>query len=147
MVLEVVEETTIPLEQEIELCRLHLQVMSLRLNKDLRLETQYLTANEQHYIPPLVLHTLVENGVTHGYRGRKSGCFFVRSRQHGDKLIISFFNDGALQSGSASKGTGIGLRYVRSRLNEAYGSHWKLRSFITGKGWKIIVQLPINKEK
>ncbi len=110
LILSAVDQTTVPLEREIELCGLHLEVMGLRLNKDLRLEVRRFGEDASISVPPLVLHTLVENGVTHGYQGRKSGVFVIRARRRGERPVLTYFNDGSLQSGSATRGTGIGLR-------------------------------------
>lgn len=56
-------EKLIALGQELELCRAHLHVMSLR--KGARCVLQVRGADEQALVPPALFLTLIENGLTH----------------------------------------------------------------------------------
>src|SRR5262249_47651749 len=56
-------EKLIPLAQEIELCRAHLDVMSLR--KGAACALRVTGARDDDPVPPALIHTLVENGLTH----------------------------------------------------------------------------------
>lgn len=60
-------ERLIPLAQELDLCDCHLQIMSLRQGLQWTLERDISDADL--LVPPALLHTLIENGITHS-RGR-----------------------------------------------------------------------------
>src|SRR5690606_28783182 len=118
MLLRISSQRTIPLEEEINLCRVHLQVMGLRQDKTYSLDCAGLAGGER--VPPMVLHTLVENGLTHGYVGRTKGSFLLRREDVAGGMRLTLFNDGIPREKKERKGEGTGLRYVRSRLEEAF---------------------------
>jgi LytS/YehU family sensor histidine kinase len=127
-------EKKIALSQEIKLCRVHLEVMSLRQEKDFKLLVTGET--EGVMIPPLILHTIVENGISHGFRKSESGEFYLNCKKDdGGKTIIVLGNNGESSSGRKSDG-GTGNLYIRSRLEEVYGRGWSYRSESTVNGWK-----------
>jgi len=139
LLLRVSPEQTIPVEQEIHLCRTHLQVMGLRQDKSFHFEVEG-EAGEQR-LPPLVLHTLVENGLTHGYAGRREGRFTLRRHPVEGGQRYRLFNDGTPKPAKEKKGDGTGLRYVRSRLEEAFPGRWHLRSGPVEDGWEVVLDI------
>ena len=56
-------ERLIPMARELALCRAHLDVMGFR--RDVRFELDAEGVGLDRAVPPAVLHTLVENAVTH----------------------------------------------------------------------------------
>ncbi len=139
ILLKVSAEQTIPMDEEIRLCRTHLQLMGLRQDKSYRMEAQGIRGEEP--IPPLVLHTLVENGLTHGYVGKTEGVFLLKREDIPGGIRFSLFNDGAPKEKPAKQGEGTGLRYVRSRLEEAFPGRWSLNSGAVAGGWQVIVDV------
>lgn len=124
----------ISLREELALCEAHLKVMSLRQEKDYQLDTNIRTDSG---IPPLVLHTLIENGLTHGYRGREKGYFSIEAEKTGDIVRILVFNDGSVSSGESGGSGGTGTRYVQSRLEEAFPSRWEFCGGPADGGWRV----------
>ena len=61
MLLDFSKKKLIPLYEEINLCKAHLQVMSLRQEKSYSLDIK--GEYENIFLPPLIIHTLVENGL------------------------------------------------------------------------------------
>ncbi|RYY54784.1 MAG: regulator, partial [Chitinophagaceae bacterium] len=60
---EISEMTLIPIGKEIELCRQHLSVMGFR--KEINYVWEQSGIDETQLIPPAIIHTLLENGITH----------------------------------------------------------------------------------
>jgi LytS/YehU family sensor histidine kinase len=121
---------------------MHLEVMSLRHDKSFVLEVEGIEAGEK--VPPLVFHTLVENGLTHGYAGKDSGVFILKRNEDADCIHFTLYNDGS--SGSKNTGSsGLGLKYVRARLEEAYGRRWRMDSHPVEGGW--LVAIAIQRER
>jgi two-component system, sensor histidine kinase LadS len=138
--LTIVGEKVIPIEEEIRICRTHLEVMSLRHDKRFTLKLAGIKAGEK--IPPMVFHTLVENGLTHGYAGKEAGVFVLSRSEDEGRVCFTLFNDG--KSGKTNiESNGLGLKYVRARLEEAYGRNWRLDSHPVDGGW--LVTLAIQK--
>lgn len=139
MLLRISSRKTIPLEEEINLCRVHLQVMGLRQDKTYSLDCTGLSGGER--VPPMVLHTLVENGLTHGYVGRMKGRFLLRREDIAGGMRLILFNDGTPKERKEKKGEGTGLRYVRSRLEEAFPGQWSLDSRPVDEGWEVALDI------
>lgn len=136
--LKIVGEKVIPIDEEIGICRMHLEVMSLRHDKCFTLRLEGIEAGER--IPPMVFHTLVENGLTHGYAGREGGVFILSRSEDEANIHFTLFNDGAAGNKSAESG-GLGLKYVRARLEEAYGPGWRLDSRAVAGGWAVSIAI------
>jgi hypothetical protein len=128
----------ISLIEEIELCRAHLQVMSLRQEKSYSLVVEGDIHNEK--LPPLILHTLIENGLTHGYKGKDSGIFKLGFHRKNENVTISIFNDGNNTHNNTEIKDGTGLRYVKSRMEEAFSNMWTLSSNVVPGGWEVIIK-------
>jgi hypothetical protein len=136
--LKIVGEREIPIDEEIRICRSHLEVMSLRHDKSFTLRLEGIKACEK--IPPMVFHTLVENGLTHGYAGKDSGEFVLTRSEEAGRIVFTLFNDGAAGKANAES-NGLGLKYVRARLREAYGRKWGLDSRAVEGGWAVTISL------
>jgi two-component system LytT family sensor kinase len=83
-------------------------------------------------VPSMLLQPLVENSIKHGLEPRISGgTITLRSRLEAGTLVIEVEDDGvgiapdrALRTGVLEqKGTGIGMRNVRERLEVLYGEN------------------------
>jgi two-component system, sensor histidine kinase LadS len=136
--LTIVGEKVIPIDEEIRICRTHLEVMSLRHDKRFTLRLAGIKAGEK--IPPMVFHTLVENGLTHGYAGKEAGVFVLSRSEDEGRVCFTLFNDG--KSGKTNiESNGLGLKYVRARLEEAYGRNWRLDSHPVEGGWLVTVAI------
>jgi hypothetical protein len=137
-------EKVIPLSEEVTLCREHLKLMSLRHEKDFRMEV--VGGSGEEMLPPLVIHTLVENGLTHGYRGRDTGRFVLRCEERVGRLVLHLFNDGIVPVEGRAVREGTGLRYVKARLEEAFPGRWELSGGAVEGGWSVTVSIVRSRE-
>jgi len=129
----------VTLNEEVRLCKAHLQVMSLRYDKHYALEKENVVGDEQ--IPPLVIHTLIENGLTHGYTGKNRGTFVLRREECAEGLKLVIFNDGNSDNTISSAEEGTGLKYVRSRLEEMFPGKWTLEYGPVSGGWEVTLKI------
>ncbi|KAB2923741.1 MAG: hypothetical protein F9K22_08245 [Bacteroidetes bacterium] len=127
----------VTLREELELCRTHLKIMNLRKGAAFTLETE--GVDEEDRVPPLLFHTLIENGLTHGYEGRNEGRFRLHRTRTERSVRYVLSNDGG-GSGDTS-GNGFGFRYVRSRLEERHPGRWSFRSGTTPQGWETVIDI------
>jgi len=71
-------------------------------------------------IPPLLLQTLVENGIKHGVsKFIKGGIIKIRIFRENNWLVINIINTGSIQKENVSK-TGIGIENTKKRLRLKY---------------------------
>lgn len=131
----------IPMEEELAMCRSHLAIMGFRREAKFQLLAEGIKGDEQ--IPPAIFHTLIENGLTHGYADRKEGTFYLRKKQENGMAQYELTNDGDSDSSSDKKAhNGTGLRYVEARLEEAFAGQWELSAGPCEEGWHIRLSIP-----
>jgi LytS/YehU family sensor histidine kinase len=131
--------TKIPIRQEIELCNAHLKIMSYRKGADYRLETEGI--EEEENVPPMIFHTLIENGLTHGYENKMCGVFTLQRKNDSNCIQYVLSNDGDFNSDEQKDSSGFGLRYIGSRLEESYPDRWKIISHRQLQGWETIIEI------
>lgn len=138
---EVVSKKLIPLETELELCRNNLELMGYRLDAQYQLQIDAVCSGLM--VPPLIFHTLVENGLTHAMRPREDGVFGFSCRRVGKRVEYSLTNDGALLKAAGEKKIeeGTGFRYIRSRLEEAFPGQWQLRYGLKDGVWCVEITI------
>ncbi len=113
----------ITLAAELALVREYLALEQLRFEERLVVDWQLPSGCESYRLPPLSLHTLVENAVKHGISRRPGGgCIAVRVRSTRVDWAIEVTNDGDYPTG----GRGRGLSNLRQRLALHYGSRASL---------------------
>ncbi|WDF58230.1 histidine kinase [Flavobacterium sp. KACC 22758] len=128
------EETLIPVRQEIELCKKHLEVMSFRKELSYKWEEKNIDENEE--IPPAIIHTIIENGITHSLPsndGSITFCLsFIRERKYKQYTLRTVAKN---RNKKKSDLSGTGFKYIKARLNESYGNNWQFDSFAVEEGW------------
>jgi hypothetical protein len=129
----------IPIEEELSMCRSHLEIMGFRKHACFQLETEGITGDEQ--VPPAIFHTLIENGLTHGYANRESGYFKLTRSTAQQTCTYQLFNDGNNHPHSSNGANGTGMKYVQSRLEESYPGRWQLSSQPVEGGWMVTIQV------
>lgn len=111
----------IPLAREIALARNFLSVEQVRFGNRLQVEIDAPGNLDDILVPPLVLQPLVENAVGHGVAHLLEGgvvSIVVERRVH--TVVVTVENPADLDR-PAGRGTGLGLRNVRERLESSYG--------------------------
>ncbi len=136
----IAEQTLIPIRQEIELCKKHLMVMQFR--KEINYKWEEEGIDEDEFIPPAILHTLLENGITHSAAKADGSLKFKLSFSHGDKYKCYTFETIANnRSKIASRPGGNGFLYIKSRLAESYGDSWEFTSNENEEGWLTSIKI------
>ena len=134
------EAVLIPIRQEIELCKTHLTVMQFR--KEICYEWQESGIDETEYIPPALIHTILENGITHSIPITESLISFQLSYLRTENYKQYTFETKALnRQGSQKREGGTGFRYIHARLTESYGDRWKFISEAVPGGWLTTIQI------
>src|SRR5690606_2337930 len=138
MMLKMSSERVVGLDEEIALCRTHLEVMGLRRHRPLALETRGVDGEET--LPPMVIHTLLETGLEEAEEGG-SEIRFLLERLPGKGLGLRLSHGAALRPRWQRDQDGTGFKYVRARLQECFPDRWTLHSDASGNGWKAEVRI------
>ena len=141
----VAEKKLIAMKDELKLCRAHLRIMEYRKGASFVLETINITGEER--IPPAIFHTLVENGITHGYGLKNQGRFILEKSLHKKQIVYRLYNDGEMSPNQKATqkqliGSGTGIKYIQARLNESYGKKWQMNYGEVDEGWETTIVLP-----
>jgi hypothetical protein len=130
---EMSTKTLVTADEELRLCRSHLTNMSLRKAVAYELEVSGIDGTQ--LLPPAVLHTLVENAITHG-----SSAPRVTMRLSFDDRGYVF--ESPLDAEEAHPvEPGSGTRYIEARLREAFGDAWSFRQGRSGNLWRAVIAL------
>lgn len=142
MIMHISSLEKIPILQEIELCRTHLKIMSFRKSADFELTVSNLNDDEQ--VPPMIFHTLIENGITHGYASKFKGIFTIKRFESGNDIKFVISNDGEFIDVPEKNSTGMGLQYVKTRLEENYPGKWNLTNQVNNGNWEVVISIDKN---
>jgi two-component system LytT family sensor kinase len=124
-------DSYVPFREELNFTEDYLGIEVVRFGAEkLRVVKEIDAATLELPVPSMLLQPLVENSIKHGLEPRiAGGTITLRSRLEGGTLIIEVEDDGVgiapdrpLHTGVLEqKGTGIGMRNVRERLEVLYG--------------------------
>ncbi len=129
-------ERLVPLKRELELCRLHLRVISHRTGRKVELVAE--GAAEEALVPPALFLTLIENGLVH-QQATGGATFRLTAKVAGDGLHYTFLSPGQTRKLEGRSAGGTGLRYVKARLEESFPGRWTLTQGEVSGGWETAI--------
>ena len=138
-------EKLIPFAQEIDLCRAHLRVMSVRTGRTWSLDAE--GVDVAALVPPAVFLTLIENGFAHQRVTNGVPVFRLRSERRADGERYTFLSPGEVQNGSTRSPGGTGLRYVKARFEESFSGRWSLNDGPIADGWQTVIEIKHHAER
>ncbi len=134
---QVENEKLISISQEIKLCKSHINIMKYRKEIDYIWKDEGINESENQRIPPAVIHTLLENGITHCLPLDNNIMQFKLSVKSSVKeLNYTFITFGKVRSKTKKNTGGTGFKYIKARLKESYGNQWEFTSNEIENGWK-----------
>ncbi len=112
----------IPLGEEMKLVNDYLSLEKTRFEEKLIIQLNIDLATETFLVPPLMIQTLVENGIKHGTsKLPKGGTLAINASIIDNKLQITIFNSGIYNENQTPK-TGYGIINTKQRLQLLYGN-------------------------
>ncbi|MCO7225570.1 histidine kinase [Pleionea sp. CnH1-48] len=130
----------VKIDQEIRMCYSYLKIMSLQQKANFELKVKNISGDE--LIPPAVFQTIIENGLTHGFKSAESAKFVIIKEESMSTRRYIISNNGS-RSSSVSHSTGTGLDYVRSRLEYWWPNSSEVTSNKTKYGWETVIKLEL----
>ncbi|MDH5717330.1 MAG: hypothetical protein OEZ22_06795 [Spirochaetia bacterium] len=114
--------------------------MGIRFDKNFELKTINITEKEKN--PPLIFHTLLENAFLYQDLSEKD-TILLSKKETAIALEFSFQTKGKiLKAGlyNAAK-TGVGGKYIKTLLENAYPNKWQFESSKSKDGWKSVITI------
>lgn len=137
------QETLIPIEDEIELCKRYLNIEALRLGGRLKLDWQFTQPSKKIQIPPLTLQPLFENAIYHGIQPRIDGgtiTLNIEEKSHSLSIMIS---NPLAEATNNHDGNHIALDNIRSRIQAIFGDHAILKTSSYNDTFTVTLRIPI----
>jgi two-component system, LytTR family, sensor kinase len=136
----------VPLRQEIDFLRMYVEIEQVRFQDRLQIVWDLAPDTLEAAVPTLLWHPVLENAIRHGVTplaGR--GRIVIASQRAGDDLVLEIRDNGrGLPHGQILR-EGVGLRNIRARVDQLYGSraHFSLEP-ATGGGTVATLRLPFT---
>jgi two-component system LytT family sensor kinase len=135
-------------ERELSFIARYLEIMQVRFEGKLQVETSVEPAARDALVPTLILQPLVENAVRHGVANlRGGGRIEVAARRVGGRVRLSVGDSGPgwPDGGAPAAARGIGLRNTEARLRQMYGDEQRLSLETAREGGALaVVELPYH---
>ena len=145
------DEQLVTLKEETEFLRCYLEIEQVRFGDRLTVEFQIEPAALAAQVPHLILQPVVENAVQHAIAPCATpGSIKVAAKQTNGLLRIEVTDNGPglTTRTNALESQGLGLKNVRARLEQLYGSqHCFEVSNRPEGGVTVVMQLPFRAEE
>jgi two-component system, LytTR family, sensor kinase len=120
--LKIERSETVPLGEEIQTVKDYLALEKIRFEERLRYTLEVDPLTEKIEIPPMMIQTLVENGIKHGISKKmEGGDILVSTKVIDEMLKITIINTGQFDSTALQHSKGFGISNTKHRLNLLYG--------------------------
>lgn len=122
---------SVPLEDELALCRNHLDIVGLASGQSISFEVDAEDAGLS--LPPGILHAQVENALTHAGAGAcAQHPFRLRVRRESDRWVLELRS---ARGSAPHRGRGTGTRYIEVSLASAYPDAWRFVQGVDDSDW------------
>lgn len=120
--LQMGKKKVIPFEEEMRVVKDYLALESIRYEERLKTTFNLDPRADQFSVPPLMVQTLVENGIKHGIsKLTKGGELIISAAVKNELLHVVISNSGALAPEATSQ-SGFGIKNTLQRLSLLYGN-------------------------
>ncbi|MFA6026626.1 MAG: histidine kinase, partial [Ignavibacteriaceae bacterium] len=146
--LKIERTETVPFEEEIKTVEDYLGLEQVRFEERLKYRIEYLPEVRNIEIPPMMIQTLVENGIKHGLSKLPEGGFInVTAEKENDFLKIEIENSGFVYDDAILKAKGYGISNTKQRLHLLYGDQAKFSIANFNSHVKVKIILPVGGSK
>jgi two-component system, LytTR family, sensor histidine kinase AlgZ len=140
------EKALIPLREELALLHAYLAVEQIRFGSRLKIEEETQAEALDNLVPPLLLQPLVENAVRHGISNLVDGGWIRLAIGKSPPANVAIRVENNFdQEAPKRRGTGIGLKNVRQRLDANYGTRARFDVQSTDGSFSVALELPAEK--
>ncbi len=120
--LKIERTETVPLDEEMQAIEDYLALEKIRFEERLKYEVKVDPKSGRIEIPPMMIQTLVENGIKHGITKRtEGGKISIETSLSDSKLFIKIKNTGQIDSEALKLSAGFGINNTKHRLSLIYG--------------------------
>lgn len=120
--LKIERTETVPLSEELNTITDYLDLEKIRFEERLNYKIYSTKESERCEIPPMMIQTLVENGIKHGIsKSTTGGEISLNCLTENNFLVIRIINTGQVDEELLRSSRGFGVSNTKHRLNLLYG--------------------------
>ncbi|MCZ6701872.1 MAG: histidine kinase [Ignavibacteria bacterium] len=136
----------VPLSDEIKAVKDYLDLEKMRFEERLKYNLNIESSAARIEIPPMMIQTLVENGIKHGIsKMTQGGEISIESKIENSELLVEIRNDGHLEDDALKNSKGFGIANTKHRLNLLFGETASLSIFNENNNRVLArLKIPIN---
>ncbi len=113
---------TVPLQEEMQTVSDYLSLENIRFEERLKYDIDIDPKSNNIDVPPMMIQTLVENGIKHGISKRtEGGSISIKSKIENSKLFVEIINTGQIDNNLMMNSSGFGINNTKHRLHLLYG--------------------------
>jgi LytS/YehU family sensor histidine kinase len=132
-----------PFEDELKIVKDYIGLEQIRFEERLKAEFEIDDESLDFLVPPLMVQTLVENGIKHGVsKLTQGGSILLKTSVENDRLKIQVRNSGVYINGERRSSGGLGLDNTTQRLKLIYGDNATFK-ILTEKNNFVLVEIEI----
>jgi two-component system sensor histidine kinase AlgZ len=138
-------DSTVRLEDELQLIRQYLAIETLRFGDRMRVHWHIDPTVLETQVVPLMLQPLVENAVKHGIEpSEHPGEIWIYATRQAQSLELRIDNTLPQQHEAGTPGMGMGLRNVADRLALFYDLEAQLQAAIQDRRYRVFIRIPLK---
>ena len=146
-------ESLIKVESDLQVAEDYLTIQRYRFGNKLEVNVDVTNYTRELMIPPISIQPLVENSVTHAVEQMTERCrisIYDRECEDGIEIVVEDNGPGCAEdildrereSNGESKGCGIALRNINTRLQYVFSKEYGLRLNRLEYGMQVIIKIP-----
>lgn len=136
---------TVPLDEEMRTVTDYLALEHVRFEERLRYKINVDPATKNIEIPPMMIQTLVENGIKHGIsKIQQGGEIEVTTSIQNSTLIITINNSGNFSEQDLLNAKGFGISATKQRLNLLYDEKATFKIYNQNESVIAEIKIPIG---
>jgi sensor histidine kinase YesM len=122
--LKIERTETVSLEDEMQTVSDYLALEAIRFEERLKYKVTVDPRSSKIEIPPMMVQTLVENGIKHGISKKtQGGEVTVNSKMINSNLLVQIRNTGQIDESLLHSSTGFGISNTKHRLSLLFGEN------------------------
>ena len=130
-------------EDELKIVHDYIGLEQIRFEERLKASFEIDDESLDFLVPPLMIQTLVENGIKHGIsKLTEGGSILLKTSVLNDRLKIQVRNSGVYINGARRSSSGLGLENTTQRLKLIYGDSATFK-ILTEKNNFVLVEVEI----
>ena len=113
---------TVPFQEEMQTVSDYLSLETIRFEERLKYNIEIDPKSSNIEVPPMMIQTLVENGIKHGISKKtEGGNISIKATVADSKLHIEIKNAGQIDNQAIMNSSGFGINNTKHRLHLLYG--------------------------